>query len=338
MRLLGKIALWLLAAVVIIGIAGYAATQLSPWPKALLIRYAFDKDGARTQAALAKYMPTNVSSERDIAYAEGDPDAHLDVFYPSDVKGTDRVLPTIVWTHGGGWISGSKNDMANYVTILAGHGYTVLSLDYSIAPGATYPTPLRQVNEALGFIVKNAARLHVDTAQIVLAGDSAGAQITAQIANIVAVPSYAAALGITPTVTRNEIKGVILYCGAYDLALAQTTGPYVDFIHTVLWSYSGTRDFATDPRFATLSVTNYVTADFPAAFISAGNADPLLAHSTELAEVLAGKGVAVDSLFFPADTTPPLPHEYQFNLDGDPGQQALTRSLAFLARLMPPAP
>ncbi len=334
--MLRKILLWLIAIVVILGVGAYAALELSPWPRALLIRYAFDKDGAKTQAALAKFLPANIAAERDVAYADGDKDALLDVYYPGEVKGTARVLPTIVWTHGGGWISGSKNDMENYARILAGHGYTVVSVNYSIAPGATYPTPIRQVNEALGFLDREAARFHIDATQLVLAGDSAGGQITAQMANVIAVPSYAGAVGIVPSVKRDQIKGLILYCGAYDLSLSPGGGEFATFIQTVLWSYSGTKNYAGDPRFATMSVVNYVTADFPPAYISAGNADPLAPHSVELAKVLTDKGVTVDALFFPEDYAPPLPHEYQFNLDSEPGTQALDRSLAFLAKVVTP--
>jgi acetyl esterase len=77
-------------------------------------------------------------------------------------------------------------------------------------------------------------------------------------------------------------------------------------------------------------VANYVTGAFPPAFVSAGNADPLLSQSLEMAKVLKAAGVRVDTLFFPDDHEPPLPHEYQFNLDTEAGQLALERSLAFL--------
>jgi acetyl esterase/lipase len=69
----------------------------------------------------------------------------------------------------------------------------------------------------------------------------------------------------------------------------------------VLSAYTGVRDFATNSRFTEASVAHYVTADFPPTFISAGNRDPLLSQSTEFAKTLAGKGVTVDGLFFPAD-------------------------------------
>jgi acetyl esterase len=40
----------------------------------------------------------------------------------------------------------------------------------------------------------------------------------------------------------------------------------------------------------------------------------------------------VETLFFPADYKPELPHEYQFNLDTDAGRLALERTLKFLRR------
>jgi acetyl esterase len=42
---------------------------------------------------------------------------------------------------------------------------------------------------------------------------------------------------------------------------------------------------------------------------------------------LEGLGVSADSLFFPAEYSPPLPHEHQFNLDIPAGQKALGRML-----------
>jgi acetyl esterase/lipase len=186
-----------------------------------------------------------------------------------------------------------------------------------LAPGDVYPTPVRQVNAAIAYLVRNAQRLHVDPLQLVLAGDSAGAHIAAQVANIVAVPSYAKAMAIVPSIRRSQLRGVILYCGAYDLKQARLDGPFGSFLKTVLWSYSGEKNFTNDPRFATASVINYVTADFPPAFISAGNRDPLLPQSRVFAEVLAGRGVLVERLFFPYHYKPELPHEYQFDLDTD---------------------
>lgn len=323
--------LWALGVGAILAAASYAAFQLSPWPSALVIRAAFDKGANTASQALAKHVPPGVTARLNERYDAADPDASLDVFYPSEIENGERALTTVVWVHGGGWISGSKNQIANYAKILAGNGYTVAGVDYSVAPGKTYPTPLRQVNAALAYLQRNAKRLHVDASRFVLAGDSGGAHIAAQVANLVSSPAYATALGIAPSIRRPQLRGVILYCGGYDFWKIDFDGPFGEFMHTALWSYFGRKDFPDHPLFATASVSGYLTADFPPAFISVGNADPLAPQSRALAVALAARGVRIDSLFFPDDYAPALAHEYQFNLDIPAGQLALERSLKFLA-------
>ena len=197
----------LIGIVVTLAIATYVAFQVSPWPAALLIRIAFDKDAAAVSKALEEHVPPGVSARLNEGFDLADGGALLDVFYPSAIEKTDRALPTIVWVHGGGWVSGSKNQIANYAKVLAHRGYTVVAVDYLIAPRGTYPTPVRQVNAALAYLVKNARRLHVDPAQFFLAGDSGGAHIAAQWANVVSVPSYASALGIVPPSSARSCEG-----------------------------------------------------------------------------------------------------------------------------------
>jgi len=327
---------WLRLAIVIFTIlpllllSALVAFQVSPWPSVLLMRRAFNKDAESASLALEKHVPPALSAQLNERYDPADPDALLDVFYPSAI--TDKPLPTIVWVHGGGWVSGSKDDIANYGKVLAGKGYTVVGVDYSLAPGKTFPTPIRQVNAALGYLVDNAERLRIDPDYIVLAGDSGGAHIAAVTANAIAVPSYAAMLGIVPAVERRQLTALLLYCGLYTIEGVNLDGSFGKFLQTVLWSFSGSKNFKDDPRFAASWVLNHVTAEFPPAFISAGDRDPLLPQSIALADKLVSRGVRVESLFFASDRKPPLPHEYQFNLDNEAGRLALERSMAFLAR------
>ncbi|RCS23016.1 alpha/beta hydrolase [Phyllobacterium salinisoli] len=325
--------LWASGVAIVLVTVAYAAFQLSPWPGALLIRYAFDMGSAKISRALDKHVPPGIAAQRNLSYDPADSDALLDVYYPAKIEGTAEALTTVVWVHGGGWVSGSKDMLGQYARILAARGYTVVAVGYSIAPGKTYPVPVRQVNRALGYLAKNAGKLHIDPSRFVLAGDSAGSQIAAQVANIISVPDYAAIMDIAPAIARPQLRGVILFCGAYDLSLIKMDGAFRGFLKTVLWSYTGVQDYTTNPRFASASVVHYVTADFPPAFISAGNGDPLLPQSVEFARVLTAKGVSVDSLFFPASHKPELPHEYQFDLDDAAGEQALARSLEFLSHL-----
>lgn len=305
---------------------------ISPRPTAALIRLGFDRGGTAMSAALAKHVPPGVSAVLDERYDSNDGDARLDVFYPARLDNTAAMLPAVVWVHGGAWVSGDKGQVANYLRVLAGKGYTVVGVNYSIAPRGTYPLPLRQVNAALGHLQANAGRLHVDASRFFLAGDSAGAQIAAQLANIVSAPAYASTVGVEPAIRSSQLRGVMLYCGAYDMAQVNLSGASGVFLKTVLWSYAGTKDFATDPAFAPASVLRFVTPAFPPAFISVGNADPLAPQSHAMAKALAEQKVEVDDLFFPKEYASALPHEYQFDLDGEAGRQALERSVRFLAK------
>jgi acetyl esterase len=314
--------------VAILAVAGFVALYVSPWPGVVLVRYLFDRDSAKTAAALKKHVPPQVVAQSGLRYDPADPDGYLDIYRPPAVAGA--TLPVIVWVHGGGFVSGRRGDGGNYLKVLAGEGFVTVSVGYSIAPGSIYPTPVKQLNAALGFLARERASLDIDSGRLFLAGDSAGAQISAQFANVVTSNAYAEAVGITPSVKAEQIKGVLLFCGVYDLGMVNMSGPFGLFLKTVVWSYSGSRDGLADPNFARLSVKNYLTAAFPPAFISAGNADPLAPQSVALANALKEQGVQVETLFFPDNYEPKLGHEYQFDLDGDAGRLALSKLSAFV--------
>lgn len=321
------------AVILAVLLLGYAALRFSPWPAALAVRLVFDADGRRMNAALARYVPADaVTGVLDEPYDPGDADARLDVFFPRSV-GADQRRLTIVWIHGGAFVAGGKEQVRNYVRLLAAHGFTTVAVDYSLAPGSTYPTPVRQVNAALAYLSGNAARLHVDANRFVLAGDSAGAQLAAQLANLTTSPDYARAVGIAPALARHQLAGALLYCGFYGSPDGGGADGASFYVRSVLWAYSGRRDSRQQPGFALVFVGEHLSAAFPPTFLSVGNGDPLAAQSRVFAHSLQALGVPVETLFFPGEDAPPLPHEYQFNLAGEAGQRALERSLAFLAGL-----
>src|SRR3954468_5928623 len=194
---------WTFGVIAVIAAAGYAAIRLSPWPAALFYRAFMDRGGEQANRALERYVPGGVSALTDQRYDENDNDAVLDVYYPAQAS---AALPAIVWIHGGGFFSGDKGQVANYSKILAARGYTTVAIGYSLGPASHYPTPVRQANAALGYLMRNAQRLRIDPARIFLAGDSAGAHIVAQVANAISVPAYATTLGIAPAISRAQLR------------------------------------------------------------------------------------------------------------------------------------
>ncbi len=305
------------------------ATRVTPWPSALAIRAIFDRGAARASSALERHVPGGLVEDVDEAYDISTPDGRLDVFRPA----RDEPLPTVVWVHGGAFVSGSKGDVANYLRVLAGRGFATVGVDYSIAPGSRYPTPVRQVAAALAHLVDHADRLGIDTTRIVLAGDSAGAQIAAQVALIGTDEAYARGMGIALDVPPDSLRGVVLFCGAYDFTLARGStrlGSWL--VDTAIWSYLGSQRH--DNRVTTQgSVPQNLTPAFPPAFVSAGNGDPLLPHTLGLVASLEAHGVEHETLLFAEDHEPRLAHEYQLDLDTAAGREALDRSVAFLQRV-----
>lgn len=320
----------ILGLVAIVAALWLTVSYITPQPAIWAIRALFDSGSDAASAKLLPKVPSNVETLAAIRYDPADPDALLDIFRPKAASG---ARPAIVWVHGGGFVSGNRHIVAEYLKILAAQGFVTITVDYTIAPDARYPTPIRQTNKALGYVVANAARYGVDPDRILIGGDSAGAQIAAQVATIATNPAYAKAVGIAPSVGPDRIKGAILFCGAHDVTMLNLDGTLGPFLRAVVWAYGGKRDAMDDPQFRLMALPNHVTADFPPAFITAGNGDPLLGQSERLANSLKSAGAPVETLFFAKDHVPALGHEYQFDLDSTAGKQALDRTVAFARRV-----
>jgi acetyl esterase/lipase len=326
--------LWTIGSIVAVIALVLLVFRVSPWPGALIIRSVFDKNGAKVLKAMEAHQPAvPITVMTNVQYRAGDNDAMMDVYYPA-ATAKDAKLPVIIWTHGGAWLSGDKTNDAPYFKLLAAEGFTVIGLNYSLAPGHTYPTPVHQLNQSYAYIQSHAARLHVDTDKFLLAGDSAGAQLSSQMAAIITNPAYAQLVGIRPSLAPSQLKGVILNCGIYmmdgltqpDPTLPKLVGWGDD---VSVWAYAGTKDF-TNPIIKEMSAYYHVTKKYPPVYISGGNADPLTnAQAKPFADLLTELGVPVTQLFFADNHQPALAHEYQFNLDTADGMTALRQTISF---------
>lgn len=310
-----------------VGVAAITVLVLWPTPGALIVRAFFAYGGEKTAKSLAKHRVADVAVTTE-KYRAHDADATISIYRAADA--TDDQ-PVLVWTHGGGWVAGTPTEAGPYFTHFAAQGFTVVSVGYSLAPGHKYPRPVHQVNDALGYLVTNRERIGIDTNRIVMAGDSAGAQITSQVAGLITSPVYARNLGISPALTPEQLRGVILHCGIYDATqFFGSKNPVIAWaIKSIIRSYTGSGD-PSSPVLRQFSSIDHVTADFPTAFVAGGNADPLTnSQSKPLAERLQSLGVDVETAFFPQDYRPKLPHEFQFNLDTEAGKDVLRRTIAF---------
>src|SRR5688572_24033354 len=104
-RRLMKWLIGIIGGILLLAFGVYVAFQVSPWPGSLMIRYEFTQGGEKTSKALEKHVPARITAVENQQYRPNDKDGFVDVFYP---EGTTTALPTVVWVHGGAWVSGDK--------------------------------------------------------------------------------------------------------------------------------------------------------------------------------------------------------------------------------------
>lgn len=312
------------------GTVAAVALHRDPRPSALFIRRIFEGGGKSTARKIMHRIPRDtVTGHRGLRYLGSAVDPSLDLFIPTTAR---KPLPVVVWVHGGAWISGCKEDVAPYLQILAGYGYAVVGVGYSISPEAIYPTAVKQLNAALDYLREHADHYGLDPDRIVLAGDSAGAQLAAQLALIITNPSYAREMGVVPAASSRQLRGMLLNCGVYDLeSLARLTGPVGWGLRTALWAYTGSKDWAATAAAEHMSIFDHVDSRFPPTYISGGNGDHLTAtQSLPLAAKLEELGVPVARRFWPKGHKPALGHEYQFQLHRPEARESLEETVSFL--------
>ena len=117
--------------------------------------------------------------KRGIVYKN---DLKLDIYLPT--KTVFERSPILFYVHGGAWIRGSKaainfNRFNGAVNTLRDKGYTIIAPDYSLA-GKTktvFPDCVLDLYDAIGWTKHNASVYNLDTTNLGIIGESAGAHI-----------------------------------------------------------------------------------------------------------------------------------------------------------------
>lgn len=124
-------------------------------------------------------LPVGVILDRTIA----GPSGRLRVRLYRPAGAVARLLPTILFFHGGGFVIGSLEGYdlpCRY--FCARTGCAVVAVDYRLAPEHKFPAAIEDGVAAFRWLATDGHTLGIDPARIVVAGDSAGGTVAAVVA------------------------------------------------------------------------------------------------------------------------------------------------------------
>lgn len=286
------------------------------------------------EAKLTK--PDNYSSvskhikiEKNIIYSNKYTNSSFDIYSP---KNNNSRKPVILFIHGGGFFKGDKEMTQYFGPTLSDGQYTFISLNYNLAPSATIFDQIKQLNEAINYLVDNADKYELDIKQINLSGSSAGGFLALQILSAYYDENYAKELRIAP---RENIKfsTLLLYSAVFDLSEFQNyrSGIVTYPLSKLGWGITGEKDWRSDNRLKQLlNLNNYIKKEFPPVFITDGNMKTFTKQAYDFNERLKKNNIPTQTLFFSEGNK--VGHGYQLNMGTAASREAVKDTLLFLEK------
>lgn len=200
-------------------------------------------------------------------------------------------FPVILFLHGGGYVLGdldSKDMLAR--ALCHGAGAVVVSANYRHAPEDPFPAAVDDSIASLQWLAVNARKMNGDPHRLAVAGDSAGANLSAVIA------MWARDAGGPP------IAAQILFYGSMNYP-SEATSSAIEFQDGPILTAKAVQYFwgaylrnpdeeQHDWRASPVRATNH--SALPPAFVATGECDPSRDDGEAYAEKLAQAGVEVD--------------------------------------------
>jgi acetyl esterase len=285
----------------------------------------------------------NVEVLRDLAYAGSGLEEHrLDIYRPT---GRPGPFPVVFYVHGGGFRILSKDTHWLMALAYARQGYLVFNVSYRLAPRHPFPAAVEDVCAAYAWMVDHAAEHGGDLGRVVVAGESAGANLATVVAFAAAYPRPEP---WARTVWRSGVapKVAVPACGILQVTDTErfrrrkpNLSPFVaDRLEEVGEAYLGgsarmpaaTFDFA-DPLVA-LERGETPERPLPAFFLPVGTKDPILDDTRRLERALRRLGVPVEARYYEGQ-----PHAFHAFVMREEARRCWKDTFDFLDRYLPGA-
>ena len=226
-------------------------------------------------------------------------------------------LPLLVYLHGGGYVIGDLDTHDAFCRRLAhGADVIVVAVDYRLAPEHPFPAPVEDAIAAFRDLASRADELGADGSRLLVAGDSAGATMSAAVAQATRGEEFTPALAVLfypSTKMGSRYPSMQLFREGFLLE-----GSSIDYF---MEAYGAP---AEDPRVSPL-LADTLEGLPPHVVITAGF-DPLRDEGRAYADALEAAGVRVQRLEHPG-----LTHGW-VHMDAIPGARRATAEVVGVIR------
>jgi acetyl esterase/lipase len=183
-----------------------------------------------------------------------------------------EIVPLVIVIHGGGWISGCKEDMRELALPLVRHGFAVAIPNYRLAPLHPFPAAVEDMEEFVHYVRTHSKEFGIDPNQVGSVGISAGGHLSAM-------------LGVSQR-WESRPNAVVDVCGLADLTNpyerhAPVSWGFIDQFLPFSWEDS-------PEKFEEASPICHVTTDLPPFLVIHGDSDDVVdvSQSDEFVEKL----------------------------------------------------
>lgn len=261
----------------------------------------------------ARVALKSVAITRDVPYLPtGRVEHRLDVYRPKDApKGA--VLPAVLYIHGGAFQILSKDTHWVMACAFARWGAVVFNVSYRLAPANPFPAAVEDACDAYAWVAKNAARYGADAERLVVAGESAGANLTvsaALAATFERKEPHAAKVFATGIVPRAIVPACGIFqvtdCGRFERRKPHLHPFVAERLRAVERGYLGCGPFADNHKdladpLCVLESDEVEARPLPPTFLPVGTKDPLLDDTRRLARALDRRGVENEARYYPGE-------------------------------------
>jgi acetyl esterase/lipase len=222
-----------------------------------------------------------VVASKDVVSRVGARDLNLDIYSPDH----DALDAAVILLHGGGWMFGDRQEMADYARELAASGFTAICAEYRLLREAAWPAQILDVRDVVAWTLRQAPALGVSREKIAVLGMSAGGQLAFLAAG---TPTHDP-FGGADYPDGGRVAAVVSAFAPPELHLPKPGDP-----PSPVAALLGPK--ATEASARAASPLSYITQGFPPTLLLSGTRDAMVPYQAQLAlfGALEAAGVASD--------------------------------------------